>query len=266
MERVPNLKRRQDPDRRGNAIPFASPGDRKIQDLGRKTRSEGPGESCNSMMDPTYRNVEKIAGAKKHMAGHANEKEWIRHAMQGDDDAFARVVEAYQVPVYNLCYRMVGEPMEAEDAAQETFLKAYRGLKRYDPERSFTTWLLSIASHHCIDQLRRKRILTLSFDDLLPRQEKPDVAPGPEAVMVNAESQEAVRELLQHLGWKDRAAVVMRYWYEMSYEEISQSLSISVSAVKSRLHRARRKMSIRRIEQETRVIVPRGRRDEASAL
>lgn len=200
------------------------------------------------------------------MAGHTKEREWILHAMQGDDNAFARVVEAYQVPVYNLCYRMLGEPREAEDAAQETFLKAYRGLSRYDPERSFTTWLLSIASHHCIDRLRRKRFVTLPLEDLLPSQEKPYAVPGPEGVLVSMESQEAVRGLLQHLGRIDRAAIVLRYWYEMSYEEISQSLSISVLAVKSRLHRARRELATHWMERESRVFTSRGRRDEASAF
>ena len=200
------------------------------------------------------------------MPDRTQEQEWIGFAVQGDDDAFARLVEAYQSPVYNLCYRMLGDGAEAEDAAQESFLKAYQGLGSYDLNRSFTTWLLSIASHHCIDRLRKKRILALSLEDLLPSQEKPDDKPGPEAMVARSETEESVRNVLHQLAEKDRAAIVLRYWYEMSYEEISQTLSLTVSAVKSRLHRARREVAQQWMEQETSLLTTRGRHDEASAL
>jgi RNA polymerase sigma-70 factor (ECF subfamily) len=200
------------------------------------------------------------------IADNGSESEWIKRAKRGDEDAFAYLVEAYKVPVYNLCYRMLNDIVEAEDAAQEAFLKAYRGMGRYDPERSFATWLLSIASHHCIDRIRRRRIFTLSFDDLLPSQEKPDTTPDPETSLTMREHQDDVRELLQHLRTRDRAAVVLRYWYDMSYEEIAQALSLTVSAVKSRLHRARREMADRWMEHEITTFTVKGRRDEASAI
>ena len=93
------------------------------------------------------------------------EKRWIAAARQGDRSAFGRLVEAFQGPVYNLTYRMLGDPEEAEDAAQETFLRAYRKIDTYDPSRKFSTWLLSIASHYCIDRLRRRRLTWLSLED-----------------------------------------------------------------------------------------------------
>ena len=168
------------------------------------------------------------------------ETEWIRLARAGDDGAFARLVEAYQVPVYNLCYRMLGDHAQAEDAAQEAFLRAYRNLRRYDPTRRFATWLLSIASHYCIDQIRKRRLKTLSIDDVPPFLERADDLPGPEEALARREQQLAVQSLLAKLGPQDRAAMIMRYWFEFSYEEIGDALSLSVSAVKSRLHRARR--------------------------
>lgn len=195
-----------------------------------------------------------------------NEREWIHRAKQGDDDAFARLVEVYQVPVYNLCYRMLGNPMEAEDAAQETFLRAYRGLSRYDPERRFVTWLLSIASHHCIDRLRRRRYPIQSFDELLPRQQRADDKPGPEVALMAKEERDVVREMLGRLGDQDRAALILRYWYDLSYEEIAQSLSTSVSAIKSRLHRARRQLAEQWMLHKNVVVGVSGRCDEASAL
>ncbi|MGD2058247.1 MAG: sigma-70 family RNA polymerase sigma factor [Anaerolineales bacterium] len=168
------------------------------------------------------------------------EDEFIARARDGDDEAFREVVEAFQGPVFNLCYRMLGNAQEAEDAAQEAFLKAYRNIKRYDPDRKFLNWILSIASNHCIDRLRRRRMQFISLDEWLPRFENPAPNPGPEQSVADQEMQEDVRQMLDRLGSTDRAAVILRYWYDYSYDEIAESLSLSVSAVKSRLHRARR--------------------------
>ena len=177
------------------------------------------------------------------MVENPSERTWIIAAMKGDDDAFACLVEVYQRPVFNLCYRLLGDAAEAEDASQEAFMKAYRALKRYDPNRKLVNWLLSIASNHCIDRLRKRRLKTTSFDDLMPGQMKPDPEPGPESRLSIEEGRQSVREMLDKLQETDRAAIVMRYWYDMSYEEIAGSLNLTVSAVKSRLHRARRDMA-----------------------
>jgi RNA polymerase sigma-70 factor (ECF subfamily) len=75
---------------------------------------------------------------------HSAEMDWLKRAQKGDDLAFSNLVEAYQSPVYNLCYRMLGNAGDAEDAAQETFIRAYKALHRYDPSRKFSTWLLSM--------------------------------------------------------------------------------------------------------------------------
>ncbi len=85
-----------------------------------------------------------------------NPPEWLGNALNGDQDSFGLLVDTYQKPVYNLCYRMLGTPGEAEDAAQETFWRAYQHGKRYDPNRSFITWLLSIAAHYCIDHSAKR--------------------------------------------------------------------------------------------------------------
>ena len=170
-----------------------------------------------------------------------NEAIWLASARAGDDEAFAYIVEAYQKPVFSLCYRMLSNAGDAEDAAQEAFLRAYKNLNRYDPERSFATWLLSIASHYCIDQLRKRRLTTFSIDDEKHDWwQPPDPGPSPEIRLVSDERQAQMQQLLDTLPQKDRAALVLHYWYDHSYEEIAESLSISVSAVKSRLYRARR--------------------------
>jgi RNA polymerase sigma-70 factor, ECF subfamily len=171
-----------------------------------------------------------------------NESIWIALAQKGDPEAFTRLVEVYQSPVYNLCYRMLNDASDAEDAAQETFLRAYQSMKRYDNNRPFPTWLLSIAAHHCIDQIRKRRMSIVSIDDM-PYTEISDDAPLPETSVSRVEERRRVQTLLETLAPVDRAAVVMYYWYEFSYEEISQALNLSLSAVKSRLHRARRALA-----------------------
>jgi RNA polymerase sigma-70 factor (ECF subfamily) len=172
-----------------------------------------------------------------------HESHWLEKARQGDEEAFARIIERYQVPVYNLCHRMLSDPYEAEDAAQETFLKAYRSLRRYDVKKKFINWVLTIASNHCVDRLRKRRLNLVSFDDMVPGSLPAEKNAGPEAKLVKQEDQEAVQVLLRRLGPQDRAAIVLKYWYDMSYEEIAETLSLTVSAVKSRLHRARREMA-----------------------
>jgi RNA polymerase sigma-70 factor (ECF subfamily) len=169
-----------------------------------------------------------------------SEADWVRRARAGDDGAFTQLVEAYQTPIYNLCYRMLGESGEAEDAAQETFLRAYSQLTRYDPTRSFKTWLFAIASHYCIDRLRKRRLTWLSIDDdLPPHPALQDHAIGPEEALVRREQTEMLQALMARLAPDDRAVVAMRYWSDLSYEEIAEATHTTVSAVKSRLHRAR---------------------------
>ena len=153
-------------------------------------------------------------------------------------DAFTELVDAYQNAVYNLCYRMLGDQYEAEDAAQETFIRAYKGMKGFDQNRSFSTWLLSIAAHYCIDQLRKKRLKVTSIEDT-PYLEIPDPGPNPEKSLTQREQQNRIKNLLKGLSDTDRAIVIMFYWYEFSYQEIAEALDLSTSAVKSRIHRAR---------------------------
>jgi RNA polymerase sigma-70 factor (ECF subfamily) len=175
------------------------------------------------------------------------------------------MVETYQRPVFNLCYRMLGDSIDAEDAAQETFWRAYQNLKRYDPARPFPTWLLSIAAHYCIDQQRKRRIPILSVD-LLPEEDAPDPAPNPEKIVGQMEESSQMRRLLGKLGPQDRAAVVLRYWYDFSEEEIARTLSLTVSAVKSRLHRARKELACHWKEEQAPSALPRRRNNESPAL
>ncbi|GAB4470275.1 MAG: sigma-70 family RNA polymerase sigma factor [Anaerolineales bacterium] len=176
------------------------------------------------------------------------ELQWIRQALAGDSEAFVQLIEIYQRSVFNLCYRMLGNAEDAEDAAQETFLRAFRSLRKYDQGRSFATWLLSIAAHYCIDQIRKRKMIVFSLEDV-PELEFAHHGPLPEAAVGLREDQQRVQQLLKMLSETDRAAIILYYWYDFSYEEIAQTLSLTVSAVKSRLHRARRALAESWLEQ-----------------
>jgi RNA polymerase sigma-70 factor (ECF subfamily) len=173
------------------------------------------------------------------------EQVWLEQARRGDQTAFGRLIEAYQRPVYNLAYRMLNNPGEAEEAAQEAFIRAYTRLHTYNPTHKFSTWMLSITSNYCIDLIRKRRALLLSIDEPLPPHPAlmSDGQKGPEAQMEINEQQEMVQSLLQELPEDYREAVVLRYWHELSYEEIAEMMDTSVSAIKSRLFRARRQLA-----------------------
>ncbi|MCA9941434.1 MAG: sigma-70 family RNA polymerase sigma factor [Anaerolineales bacterium] len=173
------------------------------------------------------------------------EQLWLEQARLGDKVAFGKLVEAYQTPVYNLAYRMLNNAGEAEEAAQEAFIRAYTRLDSYNPAHKFSTWMLSITSNYCIDLIRKRRAVLLSIDEPLPAHPalQSDKAKAPERQVVVDEQQQLVQSLLAELPEDYRQAVVLRYWYEMSYEEIAETMQTTVSAIKSRLFRARRQLA-----------------------
>ncbi|MCB0076742.1 MAG: sigma-70 family RNA polymerase sigma factor [Anaerolineales bacterium] len=171
------------------------------------------------------------------------EMAWVVATLQGDREAFASLVDAYKRPVYNLCYRMLGTSMEAEDASQEVFVKIHRRLHTYDANRKLSSWVLSIASHHCIDRLRRRRLKTVDIEEMPPWAPLVSSAPQPEQQLLVDEREARIQGMLDHLEPGYRLPLVLHYWSGLSYEEISETTGLTVSAIKSRLHRARRKLA-----------------------
>lgn len=171
-----------------------------------------------------------------------NEAKWLLAARNGNSEAFSRLVDMYSRPVYSLCYRMLGNPQDAEDAAQEAFLRAFRYLHRYDANRKFATWLLSIAANHCIDQHRRVRPVQVALEDASPVDLR-DRRIGPEGRALAREASDRLQVLLNELAPKDRAAMLLYYWYEYSLAEIARELRLSEPALKARMHRARRSLA-----------------------
>jgi RNA polymerase sigma-70 factor (ECF subfamily) len=163
----------------------------------------------------------------------------VERVLQGDHEIFAVLVERYKDAVHNLAYRMLNNVTEAEDLTQETFVRAYTQLATYKPIHKFSTWLLSIASHSAIDQLRKRRFLALPLEDVPFLEWIVDMSIGPEQSALQEEQKDEVQSYLQCLPDKYRAVLVLRYWYDFSYEEIANALGLTSPLVKARLHRAR---------------------------
>jgi RNA polymerase sigma-70 factor (ECF subfamily) len=190
--------------------------------------------------DETRSGFIRIEGYKEKAM---EERVWVERAQHGDQTAFAHLVEVYQGPVYNLAYRMLGSAQDAEDAAQETFLRAYVQFDTYQPERRFASWLLAIAAHYCIDQLRRRRFTWLPLDDLPFLDWIGGREAEPEGAALQREERDQVRQLLDHLPPNYRLVIVLRYWYDLSCQEIADVAGLTESAVKTRLYRAREMMA-----------------------
>jgi len=185
-----------------------------------------------------------VVGVKSKFAQGATvealrDVELVELVLAGEPDAFEVIVERYKDAVQNLAYRMLGNSTEAEDVTQEVFVRAYTQIATYKPAHKFSTWLLSIASHLAIDQLRRRRFLALPLEDVPFLEWMSDLGTGPEQSALQGEQQDEIQIYLQRLPSKYRAVIVLRYWYDLSYEEISTALNLTPALVKARLHRAR---------------------------
>jgi len=212
----------------------------------RKTRrSRGAARSISSVERSSSRQM--AVGGQKTSAVYAQEAiveamsdtELVELVLAGDQNAFAVLVERYKDAVQNLSYRMLSNTTEAEDVTQEAFVRAYTQLATYKPVHKFSTWLLSIASHLAIDQLRRRRFLTMPLEDVPFLEWVADIGAGPEQTALEGEQQDEIQQYLQRLPGKYRAVIVLRYWYDFSYEEIATALKLTPPLVKARLHRAR---------------------------
>ena len=172
----------------------------------------------------------------------------IRRAQRGDADAFEQLLLEHQKNVYNLCYRMAGNPDDAMDLSQETFLRAWRCLDQYQFASAFSTWLYRLCSNICIDFLRRRRrqqTVPLTFEDADGEEQTyavPDAQPLPEEQVELKLTRETLAAAMAQLLPEHRAVLQLRVVNEMSYEQIADVLDIQIGTVKSRLSRARNQL------------------------
>jgi RNA polymerase sigma-70 factor (ECF subfamily) len=160
----------------------------------------------------------------------------------GDLSAFEELVRKNEDRIYNLCRYMLHDISDAQDAAQDTFIKAYKGLRDFRPDASFSTWLYRIAVNTCLDHQKKSRHDPLSGGVL--SEELLSFDPSPEDQYQSKKTTEAIRTALQKLPEKLRSAIVLREIEELTYEEIALVLDTSVGTVKSRISRAREELRI----------------------
>jgi len=175
------------------------------------------------------------------------DEELVRRHLAGDRRAFAVLVERYAGPVFNLAYRLTHDRPEAENIAQETFLRVYQALPQSDWRRPFKPWLFTIAVNLCRDWARRRRMWT--FSDLEDRagdesgiEALPDEAPLPADRLEEEELRQALQRAVDNLPPAYRAAVVLRYTEGLSYEQIATALDLPLNTVRTHLSRARQRL------------------------
>jgi RNA polymerase sigma-70 factor (ECF subfamily) len=166
----------------------------------------------------------------------------VEACLAGDSDAFETLIEKYQGPVYALALRITGSPDDAMDVTQSTFVRAYEGLRGFDPRYRFFSWLYRIGVNQALNALRRPRTEELAADPV-------DPAEGPAGAAARAELRGQVQDALRQLTAEHRVAIVLRHFQDLSYQEMGQVLGLPVKTVKSRLFEARRRLRVLLIHQ-----------------
>ncbi|WP_420888784.1 RNA polymerase sigma factor SigW [Cohnella candidum] len=166
-------------------------------------------------------------------------------ARKGDQRAFAEIVSLYKDKLFHLAYRMTGNRQEAEDVVQDTFLRVFKNLERYDENQKFSTWIYRIATNLCIDRLRKRRsVYSLDAESsdhegldgyaMLPSDDR-----TPESELLLSETQRVIHQAMETLPAKYKSVMVLRYLQDMSLQEISEVLDMPVTTIKTRVHRGR---------------------------
>lgn len=176
------------------------------------------------------------------------EKRLLKMAEKGDRQAFAELVELYKDKVYSLAYRMLGNSQDAEDIAQETFMRVYANLHRFDDQYKISTWIYRIANNLCIDLIRKRKVRRnqFSFDAEITGTDGLDLYdtihdddPSPEQQLITSELQNKVKDAILSLSPKYRTIMILKYIEDLSLQEISDIVGLPVATVKTRVHRGR---------------------------
>ncbi|MHB8095652.1 MAG: RNA polymerase sigma factor [Candidatus Aminicenantales bacterium] len=172
----------------------------------------------------------------------------IQNCLEGDRGAWEMLVNAYSKKVFNMAYQFSGSYQEAEDLTQDIFVKLYGSLKKYDPGKNFTAWLLTLTKNHLIDEYRRTKLEKSQRDDFDDGVLAHQAFDNPEKSLAREESRKVVWEGLDRLSPEIRMAVLLRDIQGQTYDEIAESLELPLGTVKSRVNRGRLQLS--RILQE----------------
>lgn len=167
----------------------------------------------------------------------------IEQSREGSQEAFSLLVRRHESAVYSICYRTLGHAGEAEDLAQEAFLRLYRNLDKFRPGARLRPWLHKITVNACLDALRKRKDPMLSLDEICEGQSEPPIPHRgtlPEEACLGREAQMAVHQALLQLPGEYRIALVLRYLEELSYQEVADALGVPLSTVETRIFRAKK--------------------------
>lgn len=175
-----------------------------------------------------------------------SDSELVKKTLAGNTASFGTLVERYKNRVYNIAYRMLNNPEDAEDIAQEVFISAYKSLHNFDTQKRFEPWICRIANNLCIDFLRRRKYQSVSLNEnggYLDEEANviqiPDKSPGPHKLAENTELKEIMERTISELPPKYRIALMLRYIEDFTYSEIADALDMSVETIKTHIHRGR---------------------------
>ena len=172
-----------------------------------------------------------------------------RALASGDPKAYNELMRLYRDPIYFMLYEKVGDQELAKDLTIEALGKAFRKLHMYTPDYTFSTWLYTVARNNCIDYLRKHKLPTISIDKMMLGEDGKrntfdlkSKDPNPESVMIKKQRIAILRQIVDQLKPKYRDLVKLRYFKELSYEEIATLLEIPLGTVKAQLHRSREQL------------------------
>ncbi len=177
-------------------------------------------------------------------AGQPTDEELVAAVLGGDRERFGDLADRYQARLVNYLYRLLRNPDDAHDLAQEVLVKVYQVLDRYDPHYKFSTWLFRVAQNAAIDQIRRRRLKLVSLrqDDSEGEERDWDLASperGPYGDLRNRERGDAIQEAIESLPWEYRELILMRHFGELPYEDIARLKQMPLGTVKNKLFRGR---------------------------
>ncbi|MEW6685345.1 MAG: sigma-70 family RNA polymerase sigma factor [Candidatus Edwardsbacteria bacterium] len=167
------------------------------------------------------------------------EQTLIERCLKQDQQAYTKLIEKYKRPVFSFIFRLVRHQQDAEDMAQETFIKIFRSLDSYNPELKFSNWLFKIAYNTTIDFLRRQKPETISLDDEEHPLEIPSLTGDPMEALKRSSLRKTIEQAVNLLPVEYRTVVLLRHREEKSYQEIAEILNLPLGTVKAKVHRAR---------------------------
>jgi RNA polymerase sigma-70 factor (ECF subfamily) len=169
----------------------------------------------------------------------------VKLSLTGDRSAFGQLVELYKGKIHRLANRMLNNPHDSEDVVQETFMRVYLNLNRYDEKQKFSTWIYQIGKNLCVDLLRKKKSV-YSLDAAIPGEDElnhygilSSEDNSPEMALMEAELQEQLSQVINKMSDKYKAIATLYYVHDLSLQEISEKLDIPITTVKTRLYRGR---------------------------